>query len=100
MGIEKALDGSERNDETLRDVVERQLDLKTAVVDGEVPELVLENDRHALGVILAQPLGDGHAGVTGIEGNIEVMIAGKAGLFTRAGRGRTTPRSASWVRIS
>src|SRR3984893_6232099 len=43
--VEEALDGIERNHETLGDAAERQADLKTILGHHQVPELVLKNDR-------------------------------------------------------
>ena len=48
--------------------------------DAEIPELVLEHDRHFLRVLVAQALGQAHAGMLGREGNIEVMVAWKSVL--------------------
>ena len=47
------------------------------VVEGEVPELVLQDDGHFLRILRADPLRDLHAGVIGAECDIEMVAAGQ-----------------------
>ena len=56
--IEEALDGGERDEQPLRNAVERQADLEGVLGDRQVPELVLEDDRHLLRILRAQPRRD------------------------------------------
>jgi hypothetical protein len=46
-------------------------------VHDQIPELVLEHDRHFLRMFLAQAAGDLHAVAARVEGNEEMMIAGQ-----------------------
>ena len=45
--------------------------------DSEIPELVLENDRHFLGIALFYGSGEPNARGMGFERNVEVMVAAK-----------------------
>src|SRR5262249_26684776 len=74
-GIEKSLDGGERNDEPLGDAPERNADLETVVLDHEVPELVLKDDSHFLGKLSRDPRRHAHAMRAGIEGDVEMVLA-------------------------
>ncbi len=82
--IEKAVDRLERNDELFRNAAERQADFKALLGHDEVPELVLQDNGHLFRILRAQPLGQPHAVGFGIEGDIEMMLAGQA-LFGRVG---------------
>src|SRR6202043_2500268 len=55
-------------------------DLERLLVDREVAELVLEDDGHFLGILGAQALRHAYPRRTGVEGNIEMMIARQAAL--------------------
>src|SRR6266404_2243066 len=55
-------------------------DGEAVFLDNEIPELVLQDDGHLLRILLMQPVGDAHARPVGVEGDIEVMVAGKAAL--------------------
>ena len=57
---------------------ERQADGKAVVADTEVPELVLDDDRHLVGKAFEQMLGDRNARHPRLERNVEMMLAGKA----------------------
>jgi hypothetical protein len=46
--------------------------------DGEIPELVLQHDRHVGRILLAHARGEAHAGVTGVKADIEVMFSRQA----------------------
>src|SRR5262245_3116224 len=54
--IEEPLNRVERYDELFGNVVEGELDLELGLVNGKIPKLVLQHDRHFLWVTLAQPL--------------------------------------------
>lgn len=58
----------------LRHVIEGQLDLEAVVVDAQVPVLVLQHDRHLARVARGDLLGEFHAGRTGVEGNVEMVL--------------------------
>ena len=53
--IEEALDGAERNHEAFRNPAERQPDLEPVVRYHQIPELVLQDDRHLLRILRQQP---------------------------------------------
>ena len=55
-----------------------RLTSKPIAIDRQIPELVLENDGHFVGIFLAHRRGDGHARRLRLEGNVEMMIAGQA----------------------
>ena len=44
----------------------------------EIPELVLQDDGHLLGILRAQPVRHAHAVGVGVEGDVEMMVAGQA----------------------
>ena len=73
--IEEAVDRLERNAELFRNAAERQADLEAALVHGQIPELVLQDDGHLLGILHAQPVRHAHALGVGVERNVEMMIA-------------------------
>src|SRR5204863_2185708 len=54
--IEEALYRVERYDELFGNIVEGELDLELGLVNGKIPKLVLQHDRHFLRVTLAQPI--------------------------------------------
>ena len=53
---------------------------ETGVADLEIPELVLQNDGHVVGILVEQALADADAGRAGDEGDEEVVFTGQAGL--------------------
>jgi len=56
---------------------ETERDGEAVFLDNEIPELVLQDDGHLLRILLMQPVGDAHARPVGVEGDIEVMVAGR-----------------------
>ena len=58
-------------------LVEAQPDREADIGDIQVPELVLEHDRHLVGEALAQVIGYLDPGHPGFEGDVEVMVAGQ-----------------------
>ena len=60
-----------------RDAVEGEPDLEIVLGDLEVPELVLEDDRHLLRIARLEAGRYLHALGAGIEGDEEVVLAGK-----------------------
>src|SRR5690606_7822898 len=75
--IDERGDRRERDHQLGRDLVEAQPDRKAVLVDRQVPELVLQHDRHFVGKAFAQVLGDGYARRAGLEGDVEVVVAGQ-----------------------
>ena len=51
---------------------------KLALVHDQIPELVLQDDGHLLGILHAQPLGHAHALGGGVERDIEMVVARQA----------------------
>ena len=98
--IDEALDRVERHQQPLRHAAERQADLERLVADLQIPELVLQDDGHLLRILLAQPRRQPHALGRGVEGDVEMMLARQALLGGVGQHVRTTPRSASWARMS
>ena len=62
--VEEHLDRGERHDQPLGNAVEGELHLEAVVGDGQVPEAVLQHDRHLVGIFLLQALGETDAGRT------------------------------------
>ena len=52
--IVEAGDGVEGNLQPLRNVLEMQADFEALVIDAQIPELVLQDDGHFVGILLAQ----------------------------------------------
>lgn len=77
-GIVETTDRIEWDDQLFRNVREGKADLEMRFSDLHIPELVLDDDGHLLGVFRLQVLGDPHAGRAGEEGDEEVMITGQA----------------------
>lgn len=71
-------DGVERDDEPLGLVLEAQGHGEALLRHLEIPELVLENHGHLLGILLAEIVRQRQAGKVGAEGDVEVMGAGEA----------------------
>src|SRR6185437_6037430 len=83
--VEEALDRLERHAELLRHAAERKADRETGFVDLEIPELVLQDDGHLLGVLRLDPVGQAHALGAGVERDVEVVLAGQT-LLRRVGQ--------------
>jgi len=73
--IEEGGDRVIGNQQPLRHAGEGEPDLEGVVADVEVPELVLEHDRHLVRMLLAQALRQAHARRGGPEGDVEMMLA-------------------------
>lgn len=76
--IGKCRDRGKGNHEMSRHLVEGQTNLEPRIAHLEVPELVLENDRHLIRKPFAEPGGDGHTRCTRLERDVEVMMAGQS----------------------
>ena len=63
-----------------RHVGEGEPNIKGVLVDLEIPELVLQHDRHLLGILFAHPVGHLNARRIRDESNEEVMVARQARL--------------------
>ena len=70
----------ERDFETFRHALEGEADLEGLLRHREIPELVLEDDRHLFGIAFAQALGYLHARRTRVERDVEVVLAHEAVL--------------------
>ena len=70
---------------------EGQADLEGVLGDGEIPELVLEDDRHLLRIFLAQALRNADAGVVGAERDVEMMLPREPVAAASVSTLRTTP---------
>ena len=70
----------ERHGNAFRHAAERQADLEGLIADGEIPELMLQDDRHFARVLRAHAIGKPHARRHRAERNLEMMIAGQAVL--------------------
>ena len=70
-------DRGEWNHQPFRNAAERQSDLEQFVGDLHVPELMLEHDGHLFRIAFVQPVGDLYAVRRGVEGDEEMVIAGK-----------------------
>ena len=78
--VEEHLDGVKGHDQALGNAVEGELHLEEGVVDGQLPEAVLEHHRHLFRVFLAQAVGEVHARGIGLERDVEVMLAREPGF--------------------
>ena len=78
--IEEALDRRERDHEPFGDAAERQADFETILRHYQIPELMLQNEGHLLGILRQDAWRQPDPFGPGREGNIEMMIAGKAVL--------------------
>ena len=76
--VGESLDRLERHDQPLSHAAERQADLERLVGHLEVPELMLQDDRHLLRILRAQPVRQPDALGGGVEGDEEMMLAGHA----------------------
>src|SRR5690606_22919728 len=75
--VDEGRDCREGNLQLGRDLVEAQSDLEAVIVDRQIPELVLQDDRHLVREALAQMLRYMHVGRAGLEGDVEMVVAGK-----------------------
>ena len=55
-----------------------QADFEALVIHPQIPELVLQDDGHFVGILLAQARGNCHARRMGAEGDVEMVLAGQA----------------------
>ena len=80
MRIGEAGHRAERDHQRRGHAAERQADADQPglVVHLQVPELVLQDDRHLLRILRAQSRRYHHAGMVGAERQIEVVLAGQA----------------------
>ena len=62
----------------LRLAAELQGDREEGLARGQVPVLVLQDDRHLVGILAEQVRRSGHAGRVGLEGDVEVVRARQA----------------------
>ena len=99
-GVEEAGQRVEGHEQPLRHAGEGQPDLEGVLRDAEIPELVLQDDRHVLRVFLAQPLRHAHAREIRAERDVEMMVAGQAVPGGVGETLRTTPLRASCTRRS
>jgi len=76
--IEEALDRRERYHQPLGDAAERQTDLETILCHHQVPELMLQDDRHLFRILRQKPRRQLHAVGGGQEGDEEMMLARQA----------------------
>src|SRR5581483_10016480 len=76
--IVERLDRAERHDQALRNVGERELHLEAVVRHLQVPELVLQDDGHLLGILLLEPFGHRDALGARIKGDVQMVLAGQA----------------------
>src|SRR5690606_25175497 len=63
----------------LRHVREGESNFEAGVAHLQTPILELDDDRHLLRILLAQPAWDAHYGRSGKEGDEEVVVSGTAG---------------------
>ena len=69
--------GSEGNVKSRRYAAERQADREAVVLDLEVPEAVLDDDRHLVREALEQVFRDGDTRHPRLERDVEMMVAGE-----------------------
>jgi hypothetical protein len=65
----------ERNHQPRRHLIERQADLEAVVQHAQIPEPVLDDDRHLVGKALRQVARNLDPRSRGLEGDVEVMTA-------------------------
>src|SRR5215213_7568940 len=70
-------DRRERHPQGRRHSAERQADGEHVVLDLQIPEAVLDDDRHLVGKAFDQMLGDRHSRQAGLEGDVEMVAARK-----------------------
>ena len=74
-GVREGHEGGERHVEPLRHAAEAQRHREGLLADGEVPVLVLQDDRHLVGMARPQAGRDRDSRVRGPEGQVEVVLA-------------------------
>ncbi|CUX14319.1 hypothetical protein AGR7C_Cc110171 [Agrobacterium deltaense Zutra 3/1] len=75
--IVETANGVVRDDQLFRRIREGQADFEAGFGYFQVPELMLDNDGHLLGIFRLEVLGNPHARRAGQEGDEEVMVAGQ-----------------------
>jgi hypothetical protein len=83
--IEEALDRSEGNHEPLGNAAEREADLETIFRHHQIPELMLQDNRHLFRILREQPRRQFDAFGSGQERDVEMMLSGKA-MFRSIGQ--------------
>jgi hypothetical protein len=78
--IEEALHGGKRHVQAFRNAAEGHADLEAFVGHYQIPELMLQDDGHLLGILRQHARRQAHAVRAGVEGNIEMMLPGQAVL--------------------
>ena len=68
----------ERYSDAFGYAAERQAHFEGLLGHREVPELMLQDDGHVLRILRPHAFGKPHAGRRGAEGDLEMMLAGKA----------------------
>ncbi len=91
--VDEDLDGGERNDKALRDAVERQLHLEAVFRDDQVPEAVLQDDRHLARIFFFETFREDDARSLGQKRNVEMMLAGQTRSSQCAAARRARPRA-------
>ncbi len=76
--IDECSDGRIRNNQMRRYLAERQTNLEMLGLDLQVPIFVLQHDGHLVGKALVQMRRDNNARGLGFEGDVEMMVTGKA----------------------
>ena len=76
--VVEGLDRLERHHESLRHAAEGELHLETLIRHLQVPELVLQDDGHLVRILFLEALRDHNPLCSGIEGDVEMVLAGKA----------------------
>ena len=98
--IEERRHRLERHHQPLRHAAERQADFETVVADDQIPELVLQDDRHRLRILRAHALRQPHARRRGGERDLEMVLAGQAVLGRVREHGAHHAAQGSWARMS
>jgi hypothetical protein len=81
--VEEARDRLERDRDRLRLTGELQDDAEAIGVNFEIPELVLEHDRHLIGITRAQMFRDDYPLTVRAERDVEMMLARQAARTRR-----------------
>ena len=100
--IGKGGDGGERQAQPLMLAGEAQRHREPILLHLQPVVLVLEDDRHLVGILFPQIVRDIHAGVSGGEGHIEMVVARQAvgcRVFQRLAHGRCAARAPPFCRI-
>ena len=75
--INKCRNRGERNDQLCGHLIEAQSHRKTCLGDGQIPELVLDDDCHLVRKTFAQALGDVDPRCCSLERDVKVVDAGQ-----------------------